>query len=261
MNDNFTHIVLVLDRSGSMVSCQHGMTKAIQQFIDSQKKVPGRATISLALFDHRFDWHFRNRDLQDVHFYGFTPDGSTALYGAIGRAIDEVGVELAEMSEAQRPGSVLFVTVTDGGENNSHQNAWSMRYTLSGVNEKIKHQTEKYAWKFVFMGANEDAFLNADLLGIRRDSTMQYTSSNQGAQQAVETLCKGVTSYRGRSAEEKTSCGIFLPEEQDQTQVAPATKCAPATPASSILTPVPGAVMNAIVTTKVRKTRSRKSNS
>ena len=69
---------------------------------------------------------------------------------AIGRTIDNIGGRLDK--SAAKPDKVIVVVLTDGQENASRE------YTRERVAEMIKHQQEKYAWEFVFLAANQDAF-------------------------------------------------------------------------------------------------------
>ena len=50
--------------------------------------------------------------------------------------------------------------MTDGLENSSHE------FTKAQIKEMITHQQDDYQWKFVFLGANQDAFAEARGLGM-----------------------------------------------------------------------------------------------
>jgi hypothetical protein len=96
----------------------------------------------------------------------------TALLDAVGRSVAEAGERLSLMKEEDRPGLVLFVIVTDGGENCSHE------YTNSMVKEMIEQQQNEYSWQFMFLGANQDAFTEAAKIGIKSSHTAGYDVSN-----------------------------------------------------------------------------------
>jgi hypothetical protein len=59
-----------------------------------------------------------------------------------------------------RPGLVIFVIVTDGQENSSHE------FSKARIKEMIDQQQTKYNWQFTFLGANQDAFAEAGGMGI-----------------------------------------------------------------------------------------------
>lgn len=48
-------------------------------------------------------------------------------------------------------------------ENASH------RYSSAEIKAKIRRQTEKYGWEFIFLAANIDAVATAEHIGIRRE--------------------------------------------------------------------------------------------
>jgi hypothetical protein len=59
------------------------------------------------------------------------------------------------------PGLTLFVCITDGLENSSKE------YTLKQVQDKIKEQTEKYSWQFIYEGCDITTTKAADDLGFK----------------------------------------------------------------------------------------------
>ena len=64
------------------------------------------------------------------------------------------------MPEEDRPGLVIVVIVTDGEENSSTE------LSKDQFKELITHQQVKYSWHFTFLGANQDAFTEAEGMGI-----------------------------------------------------------------------------------------------
>ncbi|WP_339747608.1 hypothetical protein [uncultured Rubinisphaera sp.] len=81
---------------------------------------------------------------------------------------------LAAIPEAERPGTVLFVTLTDGEENSSSE------YNLHRINEMITEQREKYSWQFLFLAANQDAIATVSQFGIGAGQAMTFGASEQG---------------------------------------------------------------------------------
>jgi len=92
----------------------------------------------------------------------YIPRNTTALLDAIGRTIDELAERLEKLSESDRPGLVIVAVLTDGLENASK------RYQWHEVAARIREQQEKYGWKFLFLGANQDAIETAAKMNIRR---------------------------------------------------------------------------------------------
>ncbi|HBN75952.1 MAG TPA: hypothetical protein DD473_09060 [Planctomycetaceae bacterium] len=127
---------------------------AFNEFVSSQIEVEGQATMSLVQFDNEYDVLYEAIPIQQVAELTdetFVPRGSTALLDAMGQTIVRTGQRLAAMPEAERPGRVLFVTLTDGEENSSRE------YNLHRINDMITEQKEKYYWQFLFLAANWDA--------------------------------------------------------------------------------------------------------
>ncbi len=56
--NNKTHLVVVLDRSGSMYSCAKDMEGGLRQLIVDQRKQDGECTISLYRFSSCVDKQF-----------------------------------------------------------------------------------------------------------------------------------------------------------------------------------------------------------
>ena len=97
----------------------------------------------------------------------YHPSGMTAMNDGIGMAIDKVGAWLRDMKEEDRPSKNLIVIMTDGEEN------YSKEYSLKKVQDMIKHQTDKYSWEFMYIGADVTNKKTADDLGIK---TRSFTS-------------------------------------------------------------------------------------
>ena len=163
----YRHIVLVIDRSGSMEPVRRDTEGGVKAFIGEQRKVPGRTTISLYQFDTEHD---------EVTSFSVVPRGGTALLDAVGFAVTKTGERLATMGEDARPGEVIVLIATDGEENSSHE------YTLPQVKAMLTTQQDAYGWKFVFIGANQDAFAAGGAMGVPVASSANYdTATTVGA--------------------------------------------------------------------------------
>lgn len=193
MKSEHCDITLVLDRSGSMASVASDTIGGTNVFLDEQRKAPGTATFTLHQFDDQFETPINGQDIQKVQNLTsktFVPRGNTALLDAIGRAIGETGSRLEKASDSERAGKVVFVIVTDGHENASHE------YTPAKVHEMIEHQRTKYSWEFVFLGANQDAIKAATNLGVNTANAMTYAHNAIGTQQAFAAAGSNIRSYR-----------------------------------------------------------------
>jgi hypothetical protein len=164
MKSDYTHVSMLLDRSGSMYSIKNDVIGGFNTFIDQQKKVPGKMTLTLAQFDTEYETLLDTVDIRVVLNMDndtFQPRGSTALLDSTAKLIIETGTALAALPEASRPAKVLFVILTDGIENASRY------YTKQKVTDMIKHQEENYKWQFIYIGTHAEAFAEADSIGVK----------------------------------------------------------------------------------------------
>ena len=111
------------------------------------------------------------------------PRGGTALLDATGKLITDVGEALSALPEGQRPDKVIFLIMTDGMENRSHQWTWG------AVKALITQQREVYNWEFIFLGADIDAVEVGARMGMDRGNAMTFDKrsymSNRAAYRMV----------------------------------------------------------------------------
>ena len=204
MRKDLTDITVVLDRSGSMFSCQSDAEGGLNQFIKEQKALPGGALFSLVQFDHEYEIVHDGVPIDLVPHIPLHPRGSTALYDAVGKAIGVTGERLAKMNEADRPGLVVFVILTDG-ENNA-----SKEVTMADAKKLIARQETEWQWQFVFLGANPDAFQEGVGMGVR--ALANYTPAT--SKQAYGAASASVGRMRGATLRAEPVKNEFTEEEK-----------------------------------------------
>ena len=192
-NAQRTLIAALLDRSGSMETIKSDTEGGFNALIASQRTEPGEATVTLAQFDTEYEVVYANRPIADVPPLTLEPRSMTALYDALGRLITDVGAELAARDEAERPGHVIVVVMTDGLENSS------VEWTSEKLMAAIKRQESEFSWYFVFLGANMDAVAVGAQLGFSPDRSMTYDASDEGVASAMASATRYVSRQR-RSA-------------------------------------------------------------
>ncbi len=220
MRNDLTEITIVLDRSGSMSNVVADTVGGYNTFIETQRKANiGECRVSLAQFDDLYEIVYMGIPVEKVGPLTFMPRGSTALLDAIGKTIAATGERYAKMPEAERPGKVLFVIITDGGENASKE------YNRTKINEMIRVQRDSFSWDFIFLGANQDAIATGADLGLGMSKTMTYASNAQGTSDAFASV--GAYALNTRSAENAgvaLAAGAFTQEDRDaQTQAGAAS--------------------------------------
>jgi uncharacterized protein YegL len=221
-NPNYTHISILLDRSGSMTSIANDTIGGFNSFIREQKALDGKATLSLATFASDYTLIHDFVDLQSVPeltSLSYRTNGNTALLYSASNLITSVGQKLAALPEEDRPSRVLNVLITDGEENYSHH--FGTEYNLAKIKEMIEHQTNKYSWLFVFIGSSGiDAFSNAKSLGMYASNTMKFAPTSAGVGQMYNSLRRNITSYRSSSLsanEISEGVGFFNLDQTTQT--------------------------------------------
>jgi len=194
-----SEIVFLLDRSGSMASIKSDVIGGFNQFLEDQKKVPGEAIFTLVQFDSDIPHELVHSrvpllTVSNLTDDTFQPRSWTPLYDAVGWTIDYLGKEIEKLSEEERPEIVIFAILTDGLENASKE------YTKDGVFNRVRHQQDKYNWKFVYLGANQDAMAESQKLGIQLDplanNVIGYAATSVGTRQAFASGTQSTTLYR-----------------------------------------------------------------
>jgi hypothetical protein len=187
-NPDYTHLTLVVDRSGSMESMRSEAEQGINQLLADQAKIPGRFTVTIVQFDSEVETVSR-MDVWPAP-YQLVPRGMTALLDAVGSEIVATGEDLTSLPEDSRPAKVVFVVVTDGQENSSHD------WDLDRVRAAIGKQKADYQWAFQFLGAGESAWQGADL-GM---ATTRYSADGAGTTRSYQAMNAALTNLRAAPA-------------------------------------------------------------
>ena len=205
MNINHTHLFLILDKSSSMSSLREATIEGFNSFIKKQSDLPGEMTVSLVQFADNYETSYLNVPIKVapiLSYKTYNPDGvSTALLGAIGKSIDDLGKYLAGLPENSRPGKVVVAVFTDGFENSTPSYEWSNRYTREVVASKIKTQKDVYSWDILFVGSNQDAILTGSQYNVSAGKAFTYSNTYVGVTGAYSQ----VSDYILRSRSAKTS--------------------------------------------------------
>lgn len=184
---NFVHIVCILDRSGSMGSLAVEVINSFNHFIQEQKAEPGKAKLTLVLFDNEIKTVYDRIKLKDVPELTSTEyyaRGLTSLYDAIGTTLNRIEDD-----------NVMVLIQTDGHENSSRE------YSQSDIKSLIEAK-EDQGWDFTFLGANIDAADVGTGFGLSLDKTVQYAASNAGVSNAFVSMDASTKMYRNAKAEE-----------------------------------------------------------
>jgi hypothetical protein len=110
--------------------------------------------------------------------------GYTALNDAIGGTIAAI-----DAGDYAKGCKVLVVVMTDGRENASKE--WTSRAEIA----KLVKRKEDAGWKFVFFGANIEAFSEGESLSIPASRSVQYKASPQGTSDSFRKMSRASRLY------------------------------------------------------------------
>jgi uncharacterized protein YegL len=199
-----TEIIFILDKSGSMSGLEEDTIGGFNSFLNEQKALKDEANVSLFLFNENLKESFVSRNIENVFIISkndYRVGGTTALIDAVGAVIDKMGNIYSEREK--KPDNVIVCITTDGNENSSKE------YTNKQIKEKIKHQEEKYNWKFMFFGANIDAFSAANSIGINFNNVVNYDYTSTGTTNIYTAFSSMVSDVRINGTLEKSATEYY----------------------------------------------------
>ena len=210
MKNNITELVFIIDRSGSMAGFESDTIGGFNSTIEKQKKEKGKVYVSTVLFDNFSEVIHDRVDIEEITHMtedDYQVGGSTALLDAIGGAIHHIGNVHKYARAEDVPEHTIFVITTDGMENASH------RYSSDEIKTKIKRQSERYGWEFIFLAANIDAVETAEKIGIRRDRAANYQQTKRGIDRSYFAMCAAISQIRNDRAD-KLQMKKYLEEDK-----------------------------------------------
>ncbi len=177
MNKNLTEIVYILDRSGSMSGLEADTIGGFNSMMEKQKNTGEKALVSTVLFDDECEvLHDRVpiERVEKMNAKQYYVRGCTALLDAVGGAIHHIGNVHKYARKEDVPAKTIFVITTDGMENASR------KYSYDRIQKMVKKQQKKYGWEFIFIGANIDAYAEAQRIGVKKSRAVNYVHDEVG---------------------------------------------------------------------------------
>lgn len=152
-------IMVLLDRSGSMEKAVDDHIGGLRSFVRDQRELGDDALLTLIQFDDT-DPHeiiFDRKPIRNVNLDEITliPRGWTPLLDAMGKAL----AHLEKQQKALASDQTIVMIITDGVENHSRE--WSK----AQISQRVA-DLEKRGWKFLYLGADLDAFHEAGSMGV-----------------------------------------------------------------------------------------------
>lgn len=190
-----THVALLLDRSGSMAPLVSDVIGGVNQFLTEQRAQGNDVRVSIVQFDSNDPqevkvWGSPISDVSSLTTADFQPRGGTPLLDATGLLIGRVKVDAqARVAAGLAEEDVVFVTVTDGEENQSRE------FTLAQVKALVDAQTAA-GWTFVFLSAGLNAYADAAAMGYDASNSQAWDRRGDNTRMAFNSVSKGMTNMR-----------------------------------------------------------------
>ena len=193
MKNDYTEILVIIDRSGSMQTIANDTIGGYNAFIADQKKVPGDAKLTTILFSTAHEIFEDRVDLQKANTLSsliYVPSGGTALLDAMSFAINSIKDKQASLQDFEKTDKVIVLTITDGEENSSHKTS------KNDIKKLIEEQTA-LGWKFDFLSADMNAINEATRsYGISAINTMSFAPDSIGVSTAYMSMHNSAKNYR-----------------------------------------------------------------
>lgn len=197
MRENYTHIIFVMDRSGSMQSIWNDAVGSYNSMIQRQKDEPGDATFTLIAFDNEYTEVIHDVAMRDVPELDKTvvfPRGGTSLLDAIGRTLRTASERWEATREENKPSRILVSIMTDGQENSSREfNRAQVSETIAGLTNRENNRAQ---WDVIFLGANMDAIGEAMDFGLAANRVANFAATNAGVSGAFTYTSNLMANYR-----------------------------------------------------------------
>jgi len=212
MKTDYTHIAVILDRTGSMESIRDDTIGGFNAFLNQQKSEPGSATLTLVQFDSQDPYEvihkFKSlKDVPELSRETFVPRASTPLLDAMGRGINDLEKSLADIKEDEKPSRVVMVIITDGQENSSCE------FRKDQIEKMIKEKQAQCDWQFVFLSADLNAIGDALASGVHASSVMAFDKNARGNAAAWASVSSRIADFRANRSK-----GVAFTEEDRAQQ-------------------------------------------
>ena len=193
MKKNFTELVFVIDKSGSMSGLEKDTIGGFNSMLNKQRDEEGEVAITTVLFDDKMKVLHDRDDLAKVANLSnkdYQVGGCTALLDALGKTIKHINKVQKSLPEDECPDRTMFIITTDGQENSSHE------YSYEKIKKMIEKKRDKKKWEFLFLAANMDAISAAANMGIAADRAVRYRCDSVGTAVNYAVLNKTISKYR-----------------------------------------------------------------
>jgi uncharacterized protein with von Willebrand factor type A (vWA) domain len=188
-----THIIIIVDMSGSMSSVEDDVRGGFNSYLDSLTDVGYEYRVTTTLFDTEFislGVDIPARLATRLNERNYRARGNTALLDAVGKTIAEFQLRVPELPEGDRG---IVVIQTDGRENASKEFTSA---TVKALLEKL----QKSGWGVIYLSAGIDSWNQADSMGVARAQYLNTSGSSASYGGTYSGLSRGTRKFSGGAA-------------------------------------------------------------
>jgi hypothetical protein len=207
-----THVVMILDRSGSMNDRREDVIGGFNSFIETcREQGMERCDVQYARFDGEIEpsvFRLPLRDVPPMTAVLYAPRGSTALLDAVGGTVSPI---------VSNPDDRYVVIVfTDGYENASQE------WTKEKVSALIKERDALGNWTFAFFGAEIDAWGEGGAMGFAQGNTHSHQRSGYDSMMRSNAKAAAIMTKRGiqrSSSLARTAAALSVDERLSDDEI------------------------------------------
>jgi hypothetical protein len=196
-NQKINHMYILVDRSGSMESIANDVIGGFNTTISDQQANGPDAKLTVIQFDSQDPAAVMCAgipilEMNRLDRSTYQPRGGTPLLDATGLLIGRIRVEqAARVANGLAEEDVVFITITDGQENQSRE------YNLPKITQLI-NECKAAGWTFVYMSADLNAYADAAAMGYDRGSTQHFAPTADGAGKAFTSMSRNMSNMRDK---------------------------------------------------------------
>ena len=189
-------VVAIIDRSGSMCGKEQdtiGGVNSSFEVIKQDLKPNEQVNVSIKLFDHEEKMLIKSLNINKVRpieLRQFVPRGQTALYDAIGSTITYFMEK--KLHNPTCYDKCLIYVATDGCEN------CSIKFDAKSLKKLIDSAQKSYNIELLYLGANQDAILEASKIGILPTHAINYSETQEQCISAYRSVGNVVNRQKSR---------------------------------------------------------------
>ena len=186
-------VVAIIDRSGSMSGKEDDTIGGINstfEVLKTQMEQNTQVKVSIKLFDHEEEMLITSIDLNNlkpITRNQYKVRGQTALLDAMGNTLNYFMQK--KISDSNAYHSCTIYIVTDGIENSSKI------YNSEKIKDMINEADNSYNIKILYLGANQDAILEANKYGISIEQALTYSENSNNVDSAYRAAASAAARH------------------------------------------------------------------